>query len=102
LRAGNHPETTRYNYLLAAAQLAKYLADESDIETLMWHVQDSALRRRNFRGGHSVAEHLIGALQCLYKRAVADGLNSASDDLAQKVAKPHRPTAPAPRWGTIG
>lgn len=29
LRAGNHPETTRYNYLLAAAQLAKYLADES-------------------------------------------------------------------------
>jgi integrase/recombinase XerC len=29
LRAGNHPETTRYNYLLAAAQLARYLADES-------------------------------------------------------------------------
>jgi site-specific recombinase XerD len=29
LRAANHPETTRYNYLLAAAQLARYLADES-------------------------------------------------------------------------
>jgi integrase/recombinase XerC len=29
LRAGNHPETTRYNYLLAAAQLAKYLTAES-------------------------------------------------------------------------
>ena len=27
LRAANHPETTRYNYLLAAAQLARYLAD---------------------------------------------------------------------------
>jgi integrase/recombinase XerC len=25
LRAGNYPETTRYNYLLAAAQLARYL-----------------------------------------------------------------------------
>jgi integrase/recombinase XerC len=29
LRAANHPETTRYNYLLAAAQLARYLASES-------------------------------------------------------------------------
>lgn len=26
LRAGNYPETTRYNYVLAATQLAKYLA----------------------------------------------------------------------------
>lgn len=29
LRAGNYPETTRYNYLLAAAQLARYLAEHS-------------------------------------------------------------------------
>jgi integrase/recombinase XerC len=29
LRAGNHPETTRYNYLLAAAQLGRYLAEHS-------------------------------------------------------------------------
>jgi integrase/recombinase XerC len=29
LRAGNYPETTRYNYLLAAAQLARYLAEFS-------------------------------------------------------------------------
>ncbi|MEO3772799.1 hypothetical protein [Micromonospora sp. B9E7] len=29
LRAGNYPETTRYNYLLAAAQLARYLAEYS-------------------------------------------------------------------------
>jgi hypothetical protein len=27
LRSGNYPETTRYNYLLAAAQLAEYLAE---------------------------------------------------------------------------
>ncbi|HWE88900.1 MAG TPA: tyrosine-type recombinase/integrase [Pseudonocardiaceae bacterium] len=29
LRSGNYPETTRYNYLLAAAQLARYLAEHS-------------------------------------------------------------------------
>jgi site-specific recombinase XerD len=29
LRAGNYPQTTRYNYLLAAAQLARYIADEA-------------------------------------------------------------------------
>ncbi|WP_444951141.1 hypothetical protein [Micromonospora ureilytica] len=29
LRAGNYPETTRYNYLLAATQLARYLAEHS-------------------------------------------------------------------------
>src|ERR1700753_3989858 len=29
LRAGNYPETTRYNYLLAAAQLGRYLAEHS-------------------------------------------------------------------------
>ncbi|MES4909580.1 MULTISPECIES: hypothetical protein [unclassified Streptomyces] len=29
LRAGNYPETTRYNYLLAAAQLARYLAQHA-------------------------------------------------------------------------
>src|SRR5258705_1767817 len=29
LRAGNYPETTRYNYLLAAAQLARYLGEYS-------------------------------------------------------------------------
>ena len=29
LRAANHPQTTRYNYLLAAAQLGRYLAEYS-------------------------------------------------------------------------
>ncbi|MEU7875164.1 hypothetical protein [Dactylosporangium sp. NPDC049140] len=33
LRAGNYPETTRYNYLLAAAQLARYLAEYSPTRT---------------------------------------------------------------------
>jgi hypothetical protein len=29
LWAGNYPETTRYNYLLASSQLARYLAEQS-------------------------------------------------------------------------
>ncbi|SDG84441.1 Phage integrase, N-terminal SAM-like domain [Lentzea fradiae] len=29
LRSASHPETTRYNYLLAAAQFARYLAEYS-------------------------------------------------------------------------
>jgi hypothetical protein len=29
MRSRNHPETTRYNYLLAAAQLARYLQEHS-------------------------------------------------------------------------
>ena len=33
LRAGNYPETTRYNYVLAAAQLGRYLADEPRTRT---------------------------------------------------------------------
>jgi integrase/recombinase XerC len=30
LRSGNYPQTTRYNYLLAAAQLARYLAEQPE------------------------------------------------------------------------
>src|SRR5207248_11278951 len=29
LRSGNYPPTTRYNYLLAASQLARYLAEQA-------------------------------------------------------------------------
>jgi integrase/recombinase XerC len=29
LRSGNYPPTTRYNYLLAAAQLARYLSEHA-------------------------------------------------------------------------
>ncbi|MEU7906305.1 phage integrase N-terminal SAM-like domain-containing protein [Actinoplanes sp. NPDC049118] len=31
LRAANHPETTRYNYLLAVAQLARFLVDSGGV-----------------------------------------------------------------------
>ncbi|WP_084598070.1 tyrosine-type recombinase/integrase [Micromonospora chokoriensis] len=62
----------------------------SEIEQLAEYVKTHVVARRNARGGRSAAEHLIAALRCLYKRAVADGFISASDNPALKVAKPRR------------
>jgi site-specific recombinase XerC len=49
-----------------------------------------AVTRRNSRGGRTAAEHLISALRCLYRYAVADGLILESDNPAARVAKPRR------------
>jgi integrase/recombinase XerC len=65
-------------------------ATPSEIERLAEYVKTHVVARRNARGGRSAAEHLIAALRCLYKRAVADGFISASDNPALKVAKPRR------------
>lgn len=46
--------------------------------------------RKNSRGGRSATEHLISALRCLYRHAVADGLISEADNPAIRVAKPRR------------
>ncbi|MHA4951548.1 tyrosine-type recombinase/integrase [Micromonospora saelicesensis] len=62
----------------------------SEIEQLAEYVKTHVVARRNARGGRSAAEHLIAALRCLYKRAVADGFIVASDNPALKVAKPRR------------
>jgi len=45
---------------------------------------------RRSRGGRSAAEHLVGALRCLYRHAEDDGLITAADNPARKVAKPRR------------
>ncbi|MEU1811683.1 tyrosine-type recombinase/integrase [Micromonospora aurantiaca (nom. illeg.)] len=62
----------------------------SEIEQLAEYVKTHVVSRRNARGGRSAAEHLIAALRCLYKRAVADGFIAAADNPALKVAKPRR------------
>jgi integrase len=67
----------------------------SEIEQLRAQVQAAAVARRNARGGRSAAEHLVAALRCLYRRAVADGHLDAADDPAVKVGKPRR--LPTPR-----
>lgn len=62
----------------------------SEIEQLAEYTKTHVVARRNARGGRSAAEHLIAALRCLYKRAVADGHVAAADNPALKVAKPRR------------
>ncbi|GIJ35062.1 tyrosine-type recombinase/integrase [Micromonospora sediminimaris] len=62
----------------------------SEIEQLRAEVQANVVMRRNNRGGRSAAEHLVSALRCLYRRAVADGYLDAADNPALKVDKPRR------------
>jgi integrase len=62
----------------------------SEIEQLRAQVQINVVARRNARGGRSAAEHLVAALRCLYRRAVADGYLDAADNPALKVDKPRR------------
>ncbi|WP_230415726.1 tyrosine-type recombinase/integrase [Micromonospora tarapacensis] len=62
----------------------------SEIEQLRAQVQANVVTRRNNRGGRSAAEHLVSALRCLYRRAVADGYLDAADNPALKVDKPPR------------
>jgi len=62
----------------------------SEIEQLRTQVQANVVARRNARGGRLAAEHLVTALRCLYRRAVADGWIRESDNPALKVDKPRR------------
>jgi hypothetical protein len=62
----------------------------SEIEQLRSQVQANVVARRNSRGGRSAAEHLVAALRCLYRRAVADGHLDVADNPALKVDKPRR------------
>jgi len=62
----------------------------SDIGQLAEHVKATVVTRRNARGGRGAAEHLIAALRCLYKHAVADGILTDHDNPAARVPKPRR------------
>ncbi|APU15304.1 site-specific integrase [Actinoalloteichus fjordicus] len=61
-----------------------------DIKQFAEQVKLQVVVRRNSRGGRSAAEHLIAALRCLYRHAVADGLISENHNPATRVAKPRR------------
>jgi integrase/recombinase XerC len=56
-------------------------------------IKANVVHRRNARGGLAAAEHLIGALRCMYNRAVADGFLPAAENPAARVPKPRRPPA---------
>ncbi|GAB2669141.1 hypothetical protein GCM10027271_31200 [Saccharopolyspora gloriosae] len=61
-----------------------------EIKQLAEHVREHVVSRRNARGGRSAAEHLIAALRCLYRHAVADELISEAENPAKRVPKPRR------------
>lgn len=60
----------------------------SQIKQLCEDVRAGVVVRRNARGGHKAAEHLIAALRCLYRHAIADGL--VEENPALKVPKPRK------------
>lgn len=60
----------------------------SQIKQLCEDVRANVVLRRNARGGHKAAEHLIAALRCLYRHAIADGL--VKENPALKVPKPRQ------------
>jgi integrase/recombinase XerC len=61
-----------------------------EISQLAEDIKTNIIRRRNARGGHGAAEHLIGALRCMYNHAVADRLLPEADNPAARVRKPRR------------
>lgn len=61
-----------------------------EIKQLAEQVKLQVVVRKNSRGGRTAAEHLIAALRCMYRHAVADGLISESDNPATRVTKPRR------------
>lgn len=61
-----------------------------EISQLAEDVKANVIPRRNARGGRGAAEHLIGALRCMYNQAVADRLLSEAENPATRVPKPRR------------
>src|SRR6266487_5755237 len=70
LRSANHPETTRYNYLLAAVQLSRYLGEYSPR-----NVDGSPMREAvgwPRRGGSSSRSSGSGRFGCVHSRVGCD------------------------------
>jgi integrase/recombinase XerC len=61
-----------------------------EIKQFVSRMRTQVVQRRNSRGGRTAAEHLISALRCVYRYAATDGIVTASDNPATKVAKPRR------------
>ena len=61
-----------------------------EISQLAEQVKASVVERKNARGGRGAAEHLIAALRCMYRHAVADGILTEAENPAARVPKPRR------------
>jgi integrase len=65
----------------------------TEIQEFAERARQHAVVRGNARGGHHAAEHIISALRCLYRHAVADGHLPERGNTAIRVAKPRRQTS---------
>ena len=61
-----------------------------EIGQLAEQVKANVVKRSNARGGRGAAEHLVGALRCMYRHAVADGILTEAENPAARVPKPRR------------
>jgi integrase/recombinase XerC len=61
-----------------------------EISQFAEQVKTNVVDRKNARGGRGAAEHLIAALRCMYKYAVADGILTEGENPAARVSKPRR------------
>jgi integrase len=74
------------------------VADRATIAALGWRGGDpltltadaGVMIARRDPGGRGAAEHLIAALRCMYKYAVADGILTERENPAARVPKPRR------------
>lgn len=62
----------------------------TEIRQLCERQKQQVTVRTNSRGGRSSTEHLISALRCLYRYAIADSLVSEKSNPAARIAKPRR------------
>ena len=91
------PASTRRAYATYWRRIADEWGDRpineptpTEIQRLCEDQKSRVVVRRNTRGGRSATEHLISALRCLYRHAVADHLITERDNPAARVAKPRR------------
>ncbi|WP_433194578.1 tyrosine-type recombinase/integrase [Nocardia sp. CA-107356] len=61
-----------------------------ELQTLVEETRHNAVVRRNSRDGRSAAEHMVGALRCMYRFAANDGFVSASYNSSLHINKPRR------------
>ncbi|MBF6325896.1 tyrosine-type recombinase/integrase [Nocardia cyriacigeorgica] len=90
--AGTHRTYSPYWRRLVVHWGSRQLHDPTPIElqSLVEKTRQEAVVRRNSRGGRSAAEHMVGALRCIYRFAARDGHIPAADDPASQLDKPRR------------
>jgi len=67
-----------------------------EISQLAEQVRAGGVQRRNARGGRGAAEHLTGALRCMYSYLVADGILTQAQNSAAQAES--RAGCAAPAW----